>query len=130
MQTQKLVIDSSIWIASLVFRGESRRLLARTLQEGQTIVASEAIFSQVRRQLKAILPELIPDFEVVVIAMQWRLQMVELGTIIIAADVSDHRRSTLESAIAGNATIIVTGDRELLSLGAYQGVLIIPPHAF
>jgi uncharacterized protein len=36
----------------------------------------------------------------------------------------------LELAVAGRATQIVTGDTDLLVLNPFQGVQILPPHAF
>lgn len=36
----------------------------------------------------------------------------------------------VEAAIAGEADYIVTGDRDLLELGSYEGILIVTPADF
>jgi predicted nucleic acid-binding protein len=35
-----------------------------------------------------------------------------------------------ETAVVGNADCIITGDRQLLALGSYQGVVILTPGEF
>jgi len=36
----------------------------------------------------------------------------------------------LESAVMGKAEVIVTGDKDLLALGEYEGIRILTPRAF
>ncbi|MER3447931.1 MAG: hypothetical protein C4291_14370 [Candidatus Dadabacteria bacterium] len=36
----------------------------------------------------------------------------------------------LECAVAGNANVIVSGDRHFLALGSYQGIHILQPASF
>jgi len=43
-------------------------------------------------------------------------------------DPDDNR--VLEAAIAGEADYIVTGDRDLLELGSYEGIRIVTPAEF
>ncbi len=47
---------------------------------------------------------------------------------VVKEDESDNRY--LECAIEGKAQYIISGDRHLLELGEYQGVIILPPAAF
>jgi putative PIN family toxin of toxin-antitoxin system len=51
-----------------------------------------------------------------------------LTLTVIQDDPADNRY--LECAVEGAAHFLVTGDRLLLNLGAYQGVTIVTPRAF
>jgi len=47
---------------------------------------------------------------------------------VIASDPTDNRY--LECAVAGEASVIVSGDQHLLDLGEYQGIQILTPAGF
>lgn len=47
---------------------------------------------------------------------------------VVARDPDDNR--VREAAVAGHADVIVTGDRDLLDLGAYAGIRILTPKDF
>ncbi len=46
----------------------------------------------------------------------------------VSADPDDD--TILECALAGGADYVVTGDRHLLDLGTFRGILIVPPAVF
>jgi predicted nucleic acid-binding protein len=46
----------------------------------------------------------------------------------VVDDSSDNRY--LECAVEGNATHLVSGDRDLLELGHFEGIAIVTPQAF
>jgi putative PIN family toxin of toxin-antitoxin system len=48
--------------------------------------------------------------------------------VAICRDPDDDR--VLEAAIAGKADVIVSGDRDILILGAFEGIPIVQPRAF
>jgi putative PIN family toxin of toxin-antitoxin system len=49
-------------------------------------------------------------------------------TVVVARDPADNR--VLEAAVAGEADYIVSGDADLLSLGDFRGIPIVPPAYF
>jgi len=49
-------------------------------------------------------------------------------TLDTISDPDDHR--LLEGAVAGRAHVIVSGDRNLRRLGAYDGIAIVSPRDF
>jgi len=51
-----------------------------------------------------------------------------LALTVIADDPSDNRY--LECAVEGDTGFLVTGDRLLLDLGTYEGIVILTPRAF
>jgi putative PIN family toxin of toxin-antitoxin system len=52
----------------------------------------------------------------------------QLELEVIQEDVTDNR--VLECAIAGNASYIVTGDKHLLNIEEYQGIVVLSPAGF
>jgi putative PIN family toxin of toxin-antitoxin system len=55
--------------------------------------------------------------------------MVETSeTIAVVTDETDNRY--LECATAAKASCIVSGDNHLLTVGAYKGIVILPPATF
>lgn len=47
---------------------------------------------------------------------------------VVERDESDNR--FIECAVEGEADLIVSGDRHLLSVGEYQGIRVVTPAAF
>ena len=52
----------------------------------------------------------------------------ELRLAVIEKDPDDNR--ILECAVAGNASYIITGDKHLLEIKEYQGIVILSPAGF
>lgn len=126
----RIVIDSNVWISALVFGGNPRQVLERCVQEGIGIVLSEAIITEVRRNLGRKFADFLPDFEALLAALDTRLVHVTLGSIDIQAsrDTDDNR--VIETAVLGEAAYIVSGDKDLLSLITYDGIPIVAPASF
>jgi predicted nucleic acid-binding protein len=72
-------------------------------------------------------PEFIDDVEALIAVIHDQLDSVALGsiTIDVCRDPDDNR--VLETAIIGDAAGIVSGDKDLLVLGGYDGVAIVTP---
>lgn len=63
-----------------------------------------------------------------------RLKMISINTdpkvkLNVIEDDPDYDR-ILECAVAANASYIISGDKHLLSLEKYQGIIILPPAGF
>jgi putative PIN family toxin of toxin-antitoxin system len=67
-------------------------------------------------------------------AIMLALRTVARRTLIVAAvsDIATHLEDdlVLATAVSGSVDYLVTGDRQLLKLGSYQGVSIVSPRAF
>jgi len=59
-----------------------------------------------------------------------RGEIVPLSGAVVGAAGHPHDDPVLETAIAGGADYLVTGDAELLTLGSYQSVVILTPREF
>ena len=102
--------DEVIWITSELLLTEVQRVLARPHIRGR-LKWDDARIAQftdlMRRQSVVVVPS---------------------DRIDISRDPDDNR--VLEAAVAGEADYIVTGDRDLLELGSYEGIRIVTPADF
>jgi putative PIN family toxin of toxin-antitoxin system len=126
----RIVIDSNVWISALVFGGKPRRIFERVITNGWTIIASEEIFTEVRRVLAVKFSDFIEDFESFQAVLQPYVIKIKLGSIrvVVSRDEDDNR--VIETAIIGDAAHIITGDKDLLVLLKYNQIDIITPTEF
>lgn len=92
------------------------------------MAVSGNILNEVRRKLRQKFPvNFYEDFEDVLVVFGPRLQHVNLGkhTVTICRDPKDNM--VIETALAAGASIVVTGDKDLLTLHQYEGVSFITP---
>lgn len=126
----KVVIDSNVWISALVFGGNPRRIFERVIAEGWTIVASEEIFTEVRRVLIDKFADFIEDFNSFQAVLRPYTTMVQLGQIRVAICRDEDDNRVIETAIIGRASHIITGDKDLLVLSKYKQIVIVKPFDF
>lgn len=123
----RLVVDSNVWISALVFGGAPRQVFEGIVRDGLRLVVSAEILTEVRRVVAVKFPDFTDDVEALIGVIQDQLESVSLGSITIDAcrDPDDNR--VLETAVLGGAAAIVSGDKDLLVLGSYEGVAIVTP---
>lgn len=124
----RVVLDTNVFV-SAVLGGRLAAVIDHWRAGRLTLVVTDEIVGEylsVLRRPKFGLPDdLIDD------VMGYLFRHAEFVTPaerlqVVQADPADDR--FLEAAIAGEAAWIVSGDRHLLSLGAYRGIPIITPH--
>jgi putative PIN family toxin of toxin-antitoxin system len=121
----RVVFDSNIFISALLIPGsKAEKAIARIIDGTDSLVLSKAIIDEV---LTVLARKFGSDREHI---SRTALYIADLGEIInpliklkIVKDDPDNR--ILECAIEGKAGLIVTGDKELLSLGEFQNVRIV-----
>lgn len=120
----KVVFDTNIFISALVFPGGSaERALHLVIDGSDELILSRAIVDEL---LGVLARKFSRDREQLA---RTAVLLSEIATVVkagrrlkVLADEADHR--ILECAVAGEADLIVTGDREMLALGAYKGIRI------
>ncbi|MEZ5085426.1 MAG: putative toxin-antitoxin system toxin component, PIN family [Tessaracoccus sp.] len=122
-----VVIDTNVWISALVFGGAPRAVFETVVRRGLVIVVSAAIEDEIRRTLTAKFPSFVVDFEALRLALGEGLVSVALGsiTIDVCRDPDDNR--VLETAVLGAAEGLVSGDKDLLTLGSVESIAILTP---
>ena len=119
-----VVIDSNIWISALVYGGQPRKLFERVVQEAWVVSVSEELFTEIRRVLQTKFPDFVDDFNDILSILQPYFNVVRLGSLTVRASRDSDDDFILETAILGNATCIVSGDKDLLSLQVFEKITI------
>lgn len=124
-----LVIDSGIWVSALHFGGTPMIALESACKRFGVAICEpiiEEIYSVLQRKF---------DWETAEIdsaLAEYFVEVVQVGTTGslrgICRDPKDDM--VLECAILGGAEIIVTGDKDLLTLGLFRGIRILTPRQF
>ncbi len=131
MGRERVVFDTNVLISGLLSAASTpARALERAVSEGQLVASRDTLrelmttflspkfdryASQKRRQ--ELLTRLAPLLEIVEIVQSIRA----------SRDPKDDQ--FLEAAVNGQAAVIVTGDRDLLSLHPFRGIAIVTPAA-
>ena len=129
----RVVFDANVWVSGIAYPVSVPAQAIESARQGEVVsLISEPLLDQIRRAL------LSPRFGQSITAvreMESRIGSVSLIVVptvrlsVITAKESDNRG--LECTVAGQADLIVTGDRKhLLPLGQYQGIPIISPADF
>ena len=128
----RVVLDTNAVVSALLFSGVSSKLvslwqnglitplLSRAILDEYLRVLSYPKFELSEEEIKELIQEEILPFAEVVRPKR-RLRVVR-------RDPSDNK--FLECAVAGKASVIISGDKALLSLGRYRRVRIQSPAQF
>lgn len=130
LSAKRVVIDSNIWISSLVFGGNSRVAIQLLIKEGYALVVSEEILTEVRRILHQKFDSFTQDFEDLLVAMRPRLLITRLGKVLIDVCRDPADNIILETAVLGKASHIISSDKDLLVLEKFQAIAILSPREF
>ena len=123
-----IVIDTSIWLSALQF-GKKQTVPIRAVEKAlrsDTLATSSPMNAEIRRVLQEKFHWSPNDAERLVAAYFERAIHVDLaGTIHFCRDPNDDM--ILECAVVSGAQCIVTGDKDLLVLGSFQGIQLVTP---
>lgn len=123
-------IDANIYISGIAFGGKPLKIIELALDRKFYVVTSSSILTEVKRNLikKLDFTEAEVDRllnEIIQVATIYE----PTGQIQYIQHVQDNL--VLETALLGNADILVTGDKkDLLPLKIFHGIIIEPPSAF
>ncbi len=121
----KAVFDTNILISSIFWRGPPYRLMKKVINGEVLLFISLPIVKEVKKVL-------LRDFNVPMEKVQEYVDLLISNSVmvspainleVIEADETDNR--ILECAVGGKAEYIVSGDRHLLDLKAYEGIKIV-----
>lgn len=123
-----VVLDTNVIVAALVAKGLCHEVVVRALGTG-SVVTSPALLDELERTLRAkftIGPAATAFLE------QLRLRVHLVVPTPLAAPVSRDADDdvVLATAVAASATVIVTGDLDLLIMRSYRGIEIVTPREF
>ena len=124
-----VVIDSGVWISALQFEGTPLLVFERVLARDR-IAISESIVYEIRKSLIKKFGWTNGEIEEALGYYGARAIHVEvIGDICgFCRDPKDDM--VLETAVLAGAEIIVTGDKDLLTMGQFRGIRILTPREF
>jgi putative PIN family toxin of toxin-antitoxin system len=127
----RLVLDTNVVVAGLLWAGSPHRLLDRAIDEAFTLSSSPALIDELAHTLHyQKFVQRIERFGTTPVALV--AQYSALVTLVsptqvprvIEHDIDDDQ--VLAAAVAAQADLIVSGDRKhLLPLGSYAGIAIV-----
>lgn len=128
----RVVIDTNVAISGLLWHGPPRRLLESARSGHVQLLTSAHLLAELedvlaRPKLAERLSAAKTEPRTLVLGYAALAELVEPATIepVVLSDPDDD--AVLACAVAAQADVICSGDRDLLSLGAYQGIPIAPP---
>jgi uncharacterized protein len=132
-RARRLVYDTNVIVSAVLSpEGDCDRLLKRVVERDVILVVSAAILNEYERILTrdavARLHQWTPDqIDALLVSISNHAMSVEPAEIpkVVAGDPTDD--IFLAAARTAAAEIIVSGDRHLLALGAYEGIQILRP---
>jgi len=124
----KLVFDSNVIVAGLVSEGLCHELLETHLPD-HTAILSRTLWDELVEKLWSKFGLTADDLPLLDLYRR-HATFVEPQPLEKPACRDPDDDWVLATAIAGQAEAIVTGDGDLLALGAFQGVAILSPRQF
>jgi uncharacterized protein len=125
----RVLLDTNVWIAAFVSRGACHELV-EYCKRAHTLVTSAFILSELEEKL-------LEKFDVPVGKAEAARTLIETHCDLAPAAPLEKPVSrdpdddpVLAAAAAGRCECLVTGDRDLLVLGEYQGIPILSPKGF
>lgn len=119
-----LVLDTNVLIATFIAKGLCHTLVEHCLRI-QTVIVSEFIFQELREKLTQKFKYSVEDAQSVKDLLRSWMRVVEPVMLAVGICRDPEDDQVLGTAIAGNAACIITGDRDLLTLGKFKTVNIL-----
>jgi uncharacterized protein len=122
--SHRIVFDTNTRISAIIFGGKPRELISHACPPEYLQIVSQPLLDELHEILdrKFHWPEPAISKEMRYIATVSFLVKPD-AIDPVCRDPDDDR--ILECAIAGNADFIITGDRDLLTLGSFRGIPIL-----
>jgi putative PIN family toxin of toxin-antitoxin system len=132
MKTERLVVDTNVCISGLLWKESvPARVLDHAIAHGH-LIATAATYQELYSRLllkKFDVYVTRPERELLLESLAGVLTMVEaIRTIRACRDPDDDR--FLEAAVNGDASHLITGDKDLLVLHPFAGIAIVTPADF
>ncbi len=122
-------MDSNVLLAAFGTRGLCEALLEACLVD-HVLCISEPILNELTKHLPGKFKMGVGRIDEIMAFLRTECELVEPATVPVDACRDPDDLMVLGTALAGHADCIVTGDRDLLTLGMYRGVAILALRAF
>lgn len=129
----RVVLDTNALVSGIFFGGVPGKILSAWVAGELLLMLSPDILEEYRRvglELGIRHPEVTPSFEAV-------LSLIAMNGMIVDAAPLDEPVSDdpaddmfLGAAVASNTQVVVSGDRDLLRVSGWRGIVVLTPRQF
>ena len=127
----RIVLDTNVFISGVFFSGPPYDILKASIDERIQILISSEILQEYQR-VGEELQHRYPEIEITPILKSFSKNAISISAPRlphpVCADPEDDK--FLACAAAGNAKLIISGDRHLLDINVFQGIKIVKPRKF
>ncbi len=127
---KKVTVDINVFISALLGSNNCGKIYDFLKQDRFKLIFSENIFKELihvlNRESLGLNAEEIKHL--LTLTTQKAIFIITSKKVNICRDKKDNK--VLECAVGGNADFIVTGDKDLLTLKKFKGILIVNPSEF
>lgn len=124
-----MVNDTNIWLSALYFSGKPAKIVNLIEDKKITSVTSDFILQELKEKM-------VINFDTPLYAATGTISYISSisETVFLKGkdfglrDVNDNQ--VLETTVVGNCDFLITGDKDLLSLGKHNQVQIVTPDQF
>lgn len=125
----RVLLDTNVLVSAVLFGGLPRRLLDHVIRGGVELVTGVALLDEFEDVLHERFAFDRSAARLTRAEIEAVADLAEPTTVAsVCRDADDD--VVLATAVAGNATMIVTGDRDLLVLRSHDGIDICTPRQF
>jgi putative PIN family toxin of toxin-antitoxin system len=125
----RVVLDTNVLISGIVWAGRCEAVINHCSAE-HTGVTSRELLDELERKLLGKFRFDVPEAEEVLDALFNRFRIVGVNPLPYPVSRDPDDDVVLATAVSGKCDLIITGDKDLLDLGTYQGIRILSPGAF
>lgn len=126
----RVVLDTNVLVSGLLFQGPPHHILHHVLAGAIQLLTSADLIAELDRVLEIKFPHARLAAKDSLEALREVALFVKPTERIAAIPKDPDDNIVLECAVAAGADAIVSGDRHLLALNTFRGILILTPHAF
>lgn len=127
----RVVLDTNVLVSGLGWGGPPARIIEAVVDGRLVLITSPALLEEFRRVLAyPRLAVALPDPQTLAGLVEDIGVVVDTAGRVVSASRDEADNRVLEAATAGAADYVVSGDDDLLALGAFEGIAIAGPAAF
>lgn len=130
VRPKRIVIDTNVYLSALLFGGNPRKVVETALLDGDIVIISEEIYTEMRKVISKKFPEFLVDYNAFEAVLREHTILISLGFVSVTVCRDPKDNVILETAKVGDCNVIVTGDKDLLQLNTYQDISILTPKKF
>jgi uncharacterized protein len=122
----RVVLDTNVLVSAIISDGKSRELLKKGITKQYSILISDLILKELIVVLKRPKFKTSEDeVQKTILAVTRTAEIVHAKTKIKAVKEDPKDDMIIETAIDGDADLIVTGDSHILALRTFRGIKVL-----